>query len=524
MIFAFTAPEWLSTWLTPVWLLGIGALLGLLILGALWLPLLLLPMGRRVPAIVREGPLFPIFIITALLAAFGILGTLFVVRNPDAMFASLAHLPASGEYAYQFQIDAGPPNVDELDVSEFEPQAVPISLNPKEIVALRFRSPDNVEVSAFPKLLTETQPSFEVFGGEPAQWERQEEKGSPFPEEHLDSFYVWNKSTKPTTLQMTAVIAPVHYQVRTIPATALVVVVIFLAYFLMQAKLPDFIMDALPPRVQSALQPKISAIALATAKSEMAQPLFLICMVLGCFFLTLFVVLPYNTFGEDIKMMKDSGLTLIMVLSIIVCLWAASNSISEEIEGRTALTVLSKPVSRWQFILGKFAGISWVAVVMFLLLGLWFLIAVAYKPLYDARETANTDPNWQQCHLEMVQSAPGLALGFFETLVLAAISVAISTRLPMLANFIICVSIYALGHLTPMIVKSSIGSLELVVFVARLFATVLPVLEHFDIKPAIAGGVDVPFEYLGWSLLYCILYSTVAMLLAMTLFEDRDLA
>jgi hypothetical protein len=65
---------------------------------------------------------------------------------------------------------------------------------------------------------------------------------------------------------------------------------------------------------------------------------------------------------------------------------------------------------------------------------------------------------------------------------------------------------------------------EPVTFVAGWLAAVFPVLEHFDIKPAIAGGQPVPLDYLGWALLYCVLYSTFAMLLALTLFEDRDLA
>jgi ABC-type transport system involved in multi-copper enzyme maturation permease subunit len=272
--------------------------------------------------------------------------------------------------------------------------------------------------------------------------------------------------------------------------------------------------------------PKIAAVSLATAKSEMAQPLFLICMLFGFFIVTLSLILPYNTFGEDIKMHKDTGLQWIIFFSILPCVWAASNSLAEEIEGRTALTVLSKPIGRRQFILGKFSGIVWLAAVIVLLLGLWFLITVAYKPLYDARETANVDPDWHVCYDEMAQSAPGLALGFFETIVLASISVAVSTRLPMLANVITCMSIYALGHLTPMLVKSSMnqGAFEAVVFIARLLATVLPVFENFDIKPAIAGGVEVPWVYLGTALVYCILYCTVAMLLALTLFEDRDLA
>lgn len=527
MILAAVEP-WVSTWLTPITLLGVGAIGALGLLVILWGLLCVVhwPSGKQVPAIVREGPLFPIFIVTCGLAVFGLIGMFFIVRHPDELLSSLWRLPQTGEFVYTFTVEPG--NADtSLELSEIEPQKLDLEINTQELVELRFLSDLNIDtISPYPRVLTKSDQAstMSLSGGDVLVWRSDVESDVRFPREGIDALYVWNTDTYPTTLQVTAVTAPIHSEVMTIPVTALVITVVFLAYFLQRATLPRFLMRKLPHRVQSAIQPKISAIALATAKSEMAQPLFIICMALGFFFLTLFVVLPYNTFGEDIKMMKDSGLTLIMILSIVVCLWAASNSISEEIEGRTAMTVLSKPVGRWQFILGKFFGITWVAAVMFLLLGLWFLIAICYKPIYDARETANTDPAWQECNLEMIKTAPGLALGFFETVVIASISVAISTRLPMLANFIICISIYALGHLTPMIVKSSAGLNELVVFVARLFAAAFPVLEHFDIKPAIAGGVDVPLDYLGWSFVYCVLYSAVAMLLALTMFEDRDLA
>ncbi|MCA9267254.1 MAG: ABC transporter permease, partial [Planctomycetales bacterium] len=445
------------------------------------------------------------FVATALLAAFGVFGVI-VVRDPDGLMNSLKRLPQSGATTYDFKIEPG--NDDPtLSLADIKPQKIEISLSRSEIDRLEFLADVNMRVSAFDDLVTETVPRFQVQGGDPFVWEKREEAQLIFPNADIDALYVWNSDVKPTTLQVTAVTAPENREVAGAAWTALVIVVVFGLYLLMRAA-----------------SPKISAVALATAKSEMAQPLFLICMALGFCGLTLFLILPYNTFGEDIKMLKDTGLFLIMVLAILTCLWAASNSVAEEIEGRTALTLLSKPIGRAQFILGKFAGIIWVAAVMFLLLGLWFLIMVAYKPIYDARETANVTPDWHVCYAEMVQVSPGLLLGFFETIVLAAISVAISTRLPMLANFIVCASIFVLGHLTPLIVKSSVGNFEPVVFVARLIATVLPVLEHFDIKPAIAGGRDVPLEYLGWAALYCVIYSAVAMLFALTLFEDRDLA
>ena len=51
--------------------------------------------------------------------------------------------------------------------------------------------------------------------------------------------------------------------------------------------------------------------------------------------------------------------------------------------------MLSKPISRRQFVLGKFLGIVWPIVLMFVILGLVLLLTVSYKVVYDARETAN---------------------------------------------------------------------------------------------------------------------------------------
>lgn len=274
--------------------------------------------------------------------------------------------------------------------------------------------------------------------------------------------------------------------------------------------------------------PKIAAIAQTTAKEATSQPVFFVILAFGACCLLAFPFIPYNTFGEDIKVVKDSGLVLIMVLSIIMAVYTASVSVAEEIEGRTALTLLSKPVGRRQFIIGKFLGILIPVALIFIVLGALFLGSVSYKKVYDSRESAGQAPTVAECRNEMLQIAPGLLLAFFETVVLTAISVAISTRLPMLPNLIICSSIYVLGHLVPMLANSPVARFEfvgpIVRFMGQLIATALPVLDHFNIQAAVATGKHVPLEYLAWSLAYCLLYSTFALLLALVLFEDRDLA
>ena len=128
------------------------------------------------------------------------------------------------------------------------------------------------------------------------------------------------------------------------------------------------------------------------------------------------------------------------------------------------------------------------------------------------------------CHLEIAAVIPGLILAFFEALVFAAISVALSTRLPTLANLTICLAIYALGHLTPLMVMSDLNQFPVVTFVGELIATVLPMLDHFNIQAAVAVGADVPWTYLAAAGGYCVIYCSIALLLGLFLFQDRDLA
>ena len=271
-------------------------------------------------------------------------------------------------------------------------------------------------------------------------------------------------------------------------------------------------------------QPKTAAVAFTTAKEATGQPLFFLILGLGSIALVMFAWVAYFTFGEDVKVVKDSGLTLIMVLSILLALWTASVSIADEIDGRTALTLLSKPVTRRQFILGKFLGILIPVAWVFIILGTVFLLVIAYKVGYDSREGGIGEVDEALRMSTMVQVIPGLVLAFFEAVVLTAISVAISTRLPMLPNLVVCSSVYVLGHLAPMLVESSEQRLELVGFIAKLLANLLPNLDTFNIQAAVSTGQIVPLQYLAMAALYCLLYSTVMMLVALIMFEDRDLA
>ena len=103
---------------------------------------------------------------------------------------------------------------------------------------------------------------------------------------------------------------------------------------------------------------KSFTIALATAKEAIRRPAFFVIAFFAAFLLWVTVYLSYFTFGEDIKMYKDTGLTTISFFCMLLALLTASSTVADEIEGKTAITLLSKPITRRQFIVGKFLGIE----------------------------------------------------------------------------------------------------------------------------------------------------------------------
>jgi ABC-type transport system involved in multi-copper enzyme maturation permease subunit len=268
-------------------------------------------------------------------------------------------------------------------------------------------------------------------------------------------------------------------------------------------------------------------IALSTATEAIRQPAFWVLTGLAALWLCVSIFLPYFTFNEDIKMYKDTGLATISLVALILALLTASSVVAEEIEGKTAVTLLSKPINRRQFILGKYLGIELGVLAMFVILSGVFLAGVYYKAAYDFRESAGTSEELREGFSHLAQVLPGLVLGFFEVSILAAISVAISTRLPMLANLVVCLSIFLLGHLAPVLLEAAEQPPrnELVVFMARFFTWALPSLEYFNANPAISTGAVIPWvAYVLPTFIYCVMYSGAALLFAFLLFESRDVA
>ncbi len=283
------------------------------------------------------------------------------------------------------------------------------------------------------------------------------------------------------------------------------------------------------------------------------QPIYSLILALGAVILMIFAMLPFFTLGEDTVMFKAVGLDIILLLVLISTLFATSKSIFDEIEDRTMLTLMSKPVQKWEVLVGKYLGIVFSSLLAIVILGA-LLIACTYWRIpgdYMLRTATLDDRELRQIAdyrlMHISGLIPSLVLMWLQISVLAAIGVALSTRFSLVVNLPVVILLYIAGNLTRFLFPLSDNSGSILAgrsIVVKSFAyivsLILPFLQTFDLRPLTVykpiGLAGTPFAQdpqsvaLGtiWkcvavAVLYGITYSAFALSAGMWLFQSREL-
>ena len=187
MLFAVT-DKW-NTWWTSVWMVGLGALAGLILLGVVWFLIYVVSRraGRALPELIQEGPLLPIFWTVLFAAAFGVVG-FFLVSNPDEILASIPRVPLTGTFTRSIKIPAAP--------AAEEPQPIPYTVDflPNEIRTIEIESDQNLSVVSAVQLAGEPIINWNVPAEEPFSWDRGLIVDNPFEREDLTELLLSNQS------------------------------------------------------------------------------------------------------------------------------------------------------------------------------------------------------------------------------------------------------------------------------------------------------------------------------------------
>ena len=210
--------------------------------------------------------------------------------------------------------------------------------------------------------------------------------------------------------------------------------------------------------------------------------------------------------GQQGRMIKDFGLVAISLFGLVVTVFVAASLVRKEVEKRTVFIIFSKPVSRGEFIWGKFLGLGATMLIVITGMGL-FLFLLAWA--------VSKDPSGSLLLASL--------LIFVQLLVVMAVTILFSTVTSAILASMLGICVYAAGQLSHNVLSlTRLGESGLTKAVSRIVFYAIPNLSALDIRAPILGEGAVGWSSVGAWVVYLAAYLVLALLLATLIFRRKE--
>ncbi len=250
------------------------------------------------------------------------------------------------------------------------------------------------------------------------------------------------------------------------------------------------------------------AIAQQTVREAMRRRVMWIFLISGLFLIAMGPVFGFLSPKDSQTVLRSLGLAAILLAGLFITIVTCIYLIPSEIERRTIYTVLSKPVQRFQFVLGKFLGGFATVFINIFAMGLVFLVLI-----------------YSQEHRLPTDMFLGVVMTFFQMLLLAALSIFFSTFSTPVVNFFLSFGIFMVGNLSSVTDSLITNSNPLVSNAGRIVHYLLPNFGNFNIQNSIIHPtieIKNPQVFMMQNIIYAVVYSLVLLTLAVLIFDRRE--
>ncbi len=251
----------------------------------------------------------------------------------------------------------------------------------------------------------------------------------------------------------------------------------------------------------------VGILAYSTFRETVRDRIFYLVAVFGFVMLASTAVVSPLTIGAQGKIMVDVGLAAMTVFGMLVVVFVGSNMVRKELDKGTILTILSKPVSRREYLWGKFLGLGMTQVSMITVMGVLFLLMTLVAP--------------GDFSLRFVGA---IYMGLLEMVLITSVVVFFSTCVSPVLAAVFTLGVFVMGHLSESI--RDFGTMQgtaLQAHIADVVYYLIPNLEVFNVRGAVVHGEAVSTEHLLMATVYALAYSGLLLLLAGSVFARKEL-
>jgi ABC-type transport system involved in multi-copper enzyme maturation permease subunit len=250
----------------------------------------------------------------------------------------------------------------------------------------------------------------------------------------------------------------------------------------------------------------IKGLIFNTFKESSRNKMFYLLVFFGILFALSSKLISFLTLGDTMKVLKDTGLAAINFFCVLIAIFTGINLVYKEIEKKTIFNILSKPVTRDHFIIGKFLGLALTMLVaLTAMASIFSLLVLIVGGGFDLR----------------------ILLYFFmlylELLIIVAISLLFSSFSTPILSFIFTVSLYLIGQImwTFNEFKTLLQSRLWLKFTQGLYY-ILPNLDKFNIKNEVVLDLPLRSGTILFSILYAVVYIMALITVTILIFRKRE--
>jgi len=253
------------------------------------------------------------------------------------------------------------------------------------------------------------------------------------------------------------------------------------------------------------------------------------------------VMLALSTFftwmqpGEEEKFLRDFGMGFIIIITLLMAIFLGVALVPPEIERRTIFTILSKPVDRLEFLLGKFLGLALTLFINLLFLSLMFMLSYALFSLRQngwnfsaALASSNGNPGLL---FDLANLGRALILQYGQLLIMSALALTLSLVVSNITAIVFCFVVYFGGQGTAFLEhlggdhaadQTNGGLSGPVLGLVRTLTFALPRLDRFDVRERLVTDMPIAFNYIWKAFGSGLMYIAVLLTIAYLVFSDRE--
>jgi ABC-type transport system involved in multi-copper enzyme maturation permease subunit len=264
----------------------------------------------------------------------------------------------------------------------------------------------------------------------------------------------------------------------------------------------------------------LSAVALSVFRESIRDKVFYNLLLFAILLVAASFLIGQLTAGQDLKIIKDLGLAATSLFGLFIAVFVGIGLVWKEVERRSVYNLLSKPVRRYQLVLGKYFGllltllvnVAVMTVVLYVLLA--FMDWTLPPGMKQAAEAPPTDP----------RLLLALFLIFVQLSLVTAVALFFSTFASPMISAALTFGLYVVGHFNADLKNfEAIVPSKAVGWIARSLYYLLPNLAPFDVKAQVVHGQPLAAGYVALTVAYAVVYIGALLFAACTIFSRRDL-